>query len=171
MIMTVTELRNYLTTNKTDDVLEAELAAIESAIRKETNNPFQNRAMRCISEILDGAIVTPSPYFAEGDTVQVTKSQLNNGLYVIGTGNSLSPSAYNCESNMITKVEYPPDVKMGVVRMMKWSEERGDKVGIASETISRHSVTFSDLTGDNSLLGFPKALMGFLSPYRRARFE
>jgi hypothetical protein len=26
------------------------------------------------------------------------------------------------------------------------------------------------MTGDNSTLGFPKALMGFLLPYKKARF-
>nr|DAK71504.1 MAG TPA: hypothetical protein [Caudoviricetes sp.] len=26
------------------------------------------------------------------------------------------------------------------------------------------------MTGDNSLMGYPKALLGFLKPYKRARF-
>ena len=66
--------------------------------------------------------------------------------------------------------EYPPDIKMGVVNMLKWELENRDKVGIASETISRHSVTYFDMNGDNSTMGFPKALLGFLKPYMRARF-
>lgn len=44
------------------------------------------------------------------------------------------------------------------------------KVGVASETISRHAVTYFDLTGENAVMGFPKALMGFLTPYIKARF-
>lgn len=67
-------------------------------------------------------------------------------------------------------IVYPADVKMGVVNMFKWDEDRRDKVGVASETISRHSVTYADASGDNTCMGYPKAVMGFLKPYMRARF-
>lgn len=66
--------------------------------------------------------------------------------------------------------EYPADVKMGVVNLMKWELNNRDKVGVASETISRHSVTYFNMDGDNSLMGYPKSLLGFLKPYKRARF-
>lgn len=67
-------------------------------------------------------------------------------------------------------VVYPSDIKMGVVNLMKWELGNRDKVGIASETISRHSVTYVDQTAANTLMGFPASLMGFLKPYKRARF-
>ena len=66
--------------------------------------------------------------------------------------------------------EYPMDVKMGAVNLMKWELNNRDKVGVASESISRHSVTYVDQTGENTLMGYPVALMGFLRPYKRARF-
>ena len=66
--------------------------------------------------------------------------------------------------------EYPADIKMGVVNMLKWELENRDKVGIQSETISRHSVTYFNMDGDNSTMGYPKSLLGFLKPYMRARF-
>lgn len=66
--------------------------------------------------------------------------------------------------------EYPMDVKMGVINLMKWELTSRDKVGIASESISRHSVTYFDMTGDNSAMGYPRALLGFLKPYMKARF-
>lgn len=66
--------------------------------------------------------------------------------------------------------EYPMDIKMGVVNLLKWDLENRDKVGIASEAISRHSVTYFNMDGDNSLMGYPRSLMGFLKPYMRARF-
>ena len=59
---------------------------------------------------------------------------------------------------------------MGAVNLMKWELNNRDKVGIASEAISRHSVTYVDQTGANTLMGYPVALMGFLRPYKRARF-
>ena len=71
---------------------------------------------------------------------------------------------------VLTKIKYPADVKMGVVNLMKWELENRDKVGVASESISRHSVTYFAMDGDNSTMGFPKALMGFLKPYKKARF-
>jgi hypothetical protein len=74
------------------------------------------------------------------------------------------------EDVYITLVHYPADVKMGVVNLMKWEMNNRDKVGVASESISRHSVTYFDMTGDNSIMGYPKALLGFLKPYMKARF-
>ena len=66
--------------------------------------------------------------------------------------------------------EYPMDIKLGAVNMLKWELTSRDKVGVASESISRHSVSYFDMTGDNSIMGYPKALMGFLKPYMRAHF-
>ena len=45
-----------------------------------------------------------------------------------------------------------------------------DKVGIKSETLSRHSVTYYDQDAGNQVMGYPASLMGFLSPYIKARF-
>ena len=66
--------------------------------------------------------------------------------------------------------EYPMDVKLGAVNMINWELTNREKVGVASETISRHSVTYFDLSGENSTMGYPNALLGFLRPYKRARF-
>jgi hypothetical protein len=71
---------------------------------------------------------------------------------------------------LVTKVEYPVDVVMGVVNMLRWEIENRSKVGIQSETISRHSVTYFNMDGDNSVMGYPKSLLGFLTPYMKARF-
>lgn len=72
--------------------------------------------------------------------------------------------------HMTSKGEYPKDVQMGVMNMLNWDLENRDKVGIQSETISRHSVTYFNMDGDNSSMGYPKSLLGFLKPYRKARF-
>lgn len=66
--------------------------------------------------------------------------------------------------------EYPPDVKMGVVELLKWKRQYGAKTGLKSETISRHSVTFVELTKENTLIGYPAHLLGFLAPYMCAQF-
>lgn len=66
--------------------------------------------------------------------------------------------------------EYPMDVKLGAVSLLKWESSSRDKAGISSETISRHAVSYVDLTDSNSLMGYPLSLLGFLQPYKRARF-
>lgn len=66
--------------------------------------------------------------------------------------------------------EWPMDIKIGVAKMIDWDLGIGTKAGIASETISRHSVTYESMTDENSTMGYPKRLMKFLKPYMCARF-
>ena len=68
--------------------------------------------------------------------------------------------------------EYPPDVKMGAINALKWDFAMRDKIGISSETISRHSVTYADAAGnsDGNASGYPLAVIGFLKPYMRGSF-
>jgi len=175
MIMTTEELRRYMTTDEDDQGLEARLSALELLIRAYTNNNFQARATRRLADLEFGAIVLQNPHtFRAGDTVQVTRSDFNDGLLTITDvegGHLTVKEAIRAEEDVyITLVHYPADVKMGVVNLMKWEMTNRDKVGVASESISRHSVTYFDMTGDNSAMGYPKALLGFLKPYMKARF-
>ena len=166
MIMTIEKLKTFIDTDEKDAVLEAKLQALELLIRKYTNNNFQNRSKRFYSEIINGNIAEPYPYISQGDTVQISESKMNDGLYVYSDDMGLIDEDY-C---LVTKVEYPMDVQMGVVNMMKWELENREKVGIQSETISRHSVTYFNMDGYNSSMGYPKSLLGFLKPYMKARF-
>lgn len=68
------------------------------------------------------------------------------------------------------EIVYPADIKLGVVNLMKWEIDNRDKLGIQSETISRHSVTYADANGDSYVMGYPKSLMAVLKPYMKARF-
>lgn len=174
--MTVAELRQFVTTDETDQALEARLQALELLIRAYTNNNFQVRAFRSVAVAMadhdlmcKGAVA-----FRVGDTLQVTESDLNAGLVnviaVDGETVSVEESLYDESGVVITKVAYPADVKQGVMNMLKWQLDNGDKVGVQSETISRHSVTYFNMDGDNSTMGFPKSLLGFLRPYMKARF-
>jgi hypothetical protein len=175
MIISVEELRNHITTNKEDKVLEDMLQALELLIRKYTNNNFQKRAYRREADIIGNIFVVEAlTPFKIGDTVQVSESGLNEGLYtIIDTTDSTFTTKEDVADELgvlVTKVEYPMDVKMGVINMMKWDLENRSKVGIQSETISRHSVTYFNMDGDNSIMGYPKSLLGFLKPYKKARF-
>ena len=169
MIMSVEEFRAYVPSaaETPDVILEGKLQAAELMIRKYTNNNFQDRNRRFITGISDRAFTETYPYIKEGDTVQISESKLNNGLYLFSAQNMGLMDEEHC---MVTKVVYPMDVKMGVVNLLKWDLENRGKVGIQSETISRHAVTYFNLDGDNSTIGYPKSLIGFLKPYKKARF-
>ena len=166
MIMTVEKLNTFIDTDEKDAVLEEKLKALELLIRKYTNNNFQNRNKRFSSSIINGNIAEPYPYISPGDTIQISESKMNAGLYVYSDDMGLIDETC-C---LVTKVEYPADVQLGAINMMKWDLENREKVGIQSETLSRHSVTYFNMDGDNSSMGYPKSLLGFLKPYMKARF-
>ncbi|MBO7251402.1 MAG: hypothetical protein J6V25_02125 [Oscillospiraceae bacterium] len=175
MILTVDEFRRYVTTDEEEQGLEARLSALELLIRAYTHNNFQMRATRRLADIEPGVIVLQYPHtFKVGDTVQVTRSDYNDGLYTItavdGGRLTVKEDTREEEDVYITLVSYPMDIRMGVVNLMKWEMTNREKVGVASESISRHSVTYFDMTGANSAMGYPSALLGFLKPYMKARF-
>lgn len=176
MIMTVEELKKYVDTKEKTPVFEAKLQALELLIRKYTNNNFQDRNRRFVAKVDATGICYASELFKVGDTVQVSESHYNDGLYVI-TEVDLDNGHIRVDGEltsepvaMVTKVVYPMDIKLGVANMLSWDLNNRDKVGVQSETISRHSVTYFNMDGDNSLMGYPKSLLGFLKPYMKARF-
>ena len=177
MIMTVAELRRFVKTDESDEVLEAMLQALELSIRAYTNNNFQIRAFRAVAVAVSSGhtlLTNGTNLFKANDTLQITDSELNEGVFNVRTssGNTITvkEDLHDESGVVITKVVYPADVKVGVANLIKWELNNRDKVGVASETISRHSVTYFNMDGDNSTMGYPKALMGFLKPYMKARF-
>lgn len=178
MLLTIAELRRFVETDEEDQVLEAKLQALELMIRAYTNNNFQARAFRAVAVSLsedNTLLVNTVVPFAVGDTLQISGSDLQDGALVtvsaIEDGTIYVNEDLLDESGVvITKVKYPMDVKMGAVNLLKWELNNRDKVGVASETISRHSVTYFNMDGDNSIMGYPRSLLGFLKPHKKARF-
>lgn len=149
-----------------------EMLAIEQAIRSYTNNNFQDRGKRIECASKDGLLQGTSPYFSVGDTLEVGKSN-NAGLYVITALDgkiTLDRELYDEPYNLVTKIVYPADVVAGALNMLDWKLNRSDKVGVQSETISRHSVTYTNYDANNTINGYPSVLFGFLKPYRKAKF-
>ena len=179
MLMTLTEAREFLTTNDNDTVLAAKLSALETIIRSYTNNRFHAKPLMRIEAFIRGGVFLSDALipFAVGDTIQVTKGDKAEdlGLYTVkeitddATFTVNEPIA-DIDDVKVTKVAYDMNIKMGVVNLLRWEAVNRDKVGIQSESISRHSVTYADATGENSLMGYPKAMLGFLKPYVKARF-
>lgn len=174
MIISVEDLKKHIETTLDDSVLEGKLQALELLIRKHTNNNFQNRGIRFKCPIMATKLYLTTPFLKVGDTIQISESIYSDGIYEIKAVEEefivLNKPLFDETDVLVTKVEYPMDVVMGAINMMKWDLENRDKVGIQSETISRHSVTYFNMDGDNSSMGYPKSLLGFLMPYKKARF-
>lgn len=174
MILTVEELRKFITTEEPDEVLEARLQAIELSIRGYTNNSFTLRRTGRIADIVGGTFtLDEAADFDIGDTIQV-KGMRNEGLYTVkeATETTLKVNEKTRDEidAYVMKVVYPMDVKMGTISLMRWELEAREKSWIQSETISRHTVNYLNLDAWNAEMGYPKSLTGFLQPYVRARF-
>lgn len=159
---------------QSEQFLKDKLLALEELIRSYTNNNFQNRAVRFEGASVFDRVYGYSPFLRVGDTVQITQSRVNDGLYTVvevtDEYTRLDSEIFAVSKNLVTKIEYPSVIKSGVIDLMKWEITNRDKVGIQQETISRHSVTYFNMDGDNSRMGYPKSLLGFLKPYMKARF-
>ena len=171
MIITVEELKNVSElSNISDEQLTVMCEGIEDFIRQYTNNNFIVKNVTFNAPSMDGKLETVSPLFKVGDTVLISNSKYNNGVYVItNVDGTLDKELLDDDNNKITLVKYPPAIKLGVVKLLKYNAKMDDKVGISSESLSRHSVSYAQPSSDN-VGGYPSSLMSFLKPYMKARF-
>lgn len=176
MILSIDTARKLLNLGDiTDELLKMKLDAIEQAIRAYTNNSFQNRGIRAICDISDGTLHGDFTGFSVGDTVQISKSAYSGGLHVVeflgGSQSAMHTDGTLADETgvLVTKIEYPADVVACAANMLQWDVTNRGKIGIQSETLSRHSVTYFNMDGDNSVMGYPRSLFGCLTPYRKAR--
>ena len=154
------------------NVLIQKLSSIETFIRGSyTNNKFQNRNVKFYAESKGNKLYSTHPYLKVNDTIEIAKGP-NVGLYVIKNITSdyieLDKDLFDFNNNYIIKIEYPLDVVDGCLDILEWNYGPKSKVGIKSETLSRHSTTYED--SSTFIDGYPKSLLGFLEPYRQMRF-
>ena len=174
MIISVDTLKNVYGIYKdaNTELVQAKLDGLESLIRLYTNNNFQNRNIRIECPSIDNYLIASPTYLKVGDTVQITNSKINDGLYVIKeiSDNTikLDKELYNNEYNMVTKIEYPDAVISTVVNILSWDEKYGSKMGIQSESIGRHSVSYFSQNDQNSLGGYPIHLFNPLKQFMMA---
>lgn len=172
MIITVANLKNQVNCgNTTDEQLLVKLEAIEAVIRAYTNNNFQERGIRFSGQSSGMKVYGVPQYFDIGDTVQISGSLVNDGLYQVTEVNAdyiqVDKFLLTAEYNLVTKVKYPADVVQCAVDLFKWKQNMGEKVGIKSETISRHSVTYEDSA--TLFMGYPVGILNGLNLYKKAR--
>lgn len=176
MIISVEELKTLVDIDETfsDSKLAMMLDGLEMLIRKKTNNHFHIKNVRFEMTVQDGQLVGSFDHLNVGDTIEVSASEYNHNVvaYITAiTGNVITLNkALQPEDGtiIITKVVYPPDVIQGVVNLMDYDIHNRDRVGVKSESLSRHSVTYYD--GGDQQYGYPSSLMDFITPYCKARF-
>lgn len=173
MILSVEKAKSLITfPGWTDEKIEMKLKAVEQTIRAYTNNNFQDRDCRRTADIVGGLFMVEAlTPFDIGDTVQISESSLNKGLFTVVSADdstfSVEEPVKDENDVLVTKVVYPADVVNCCVELMEWAVNFAGKVGIKSETLSRHSVTYED--SGTMFMGYPASLLGCLKPYRKAR--
>ena len=161
----------------TDEKIRMKLLAVEQTIRAYTNNSFLDRGFRIQACIRAGVFMSESLIpFSVGDTVQVSESQLNSGLFTVSAISAIGDKTFTVDEDThdeddvtIVKVVYPADVIACAVNLLEWEVNNRGKVGIQSETLSRHSVTYFNMDGANNVMGYPASLLGCLKAYRKVR--
>lgn len=173
MIISVEDIKKQIDCGTaTDDVIATKLEAIEAVIRAYTNNNFQNRGIR-FEGYSDGSSVYGSTmYFSVGDTVQISSTfGINDGLYqviaVYDDHIELDKVLKSVGRNLVTVIKYPADVIQCAVDLYRWKLTMGDKVGVKSETLSRHSVTYEDSA--TLFMGYPVGILNGLKLHKKAR--
>ena len=158
----------------TDEKIRMKLLAVEQTIRAYTNNNFQDRGFRVQADIAAGVFMSESLIpFSIGDTVQISESRLNKGLFTVSTADDrtfmVDEETRDEDDVLVTKVVYPADVVACAVNLLEWEVNNRGKVGIQSETLSRHSVTYFNMGAADQVMGYPVSLLGCLKAYRKAR--
>lgn len=174
MIISVDQAKKLISglSSWSDERIRMKLDAIEQVIRSYTHNNFQNRGIRSDCAVISQQIKGSVPGLNVGDTIQISESRLNSGLFVVEEIEddfiTVDKTLIDESHILVTKVEYPADVIDCVVDLMEWTVDFGGKVGIKSETLSRHSVTYED--SGTLFMGYPVGILNGLKLHMKARF-
>ena len=176
MIISVEKAREFVEFPEawTDEKIELKLKSIEQTIGKYTNNNFQDKDYRSTADIIGGFFVVEALNpFVVGDAVMISYGK-NKGVFTVSeaddTNFSVEEDVVDDSNLIVTKVVYPADIVDCCVSLLEWEIKYRDKVGIQSETLSRHSVTYVQQTDVNTVNGYPVSLMNGLNLYKKARF-
>ena len=163
------------------DITQEDLDAFETSVRELTNNNFQNTFVRYknVEFVNENTILVKDEIrgLRVGDTVEVNYSHYNDGLFVVdqidGKQITVEGEAFfvgNSGRTMLTKVEYPADIKRGIKKLIEYDKAMAGKLGIKSETISRMSITYYDVNAAENTDGYPSLLLSFLRKYEKMRW-
>ena len=164
------------------DITQDDLDAFETSVRELTNNNFQNTFVRFknVEFVNENTILVSDEIrgLRVGDTVEVNYSHYNDGLFVVkeidGKQITVQGAPFfvgNPGRAMVTKVEYPADIKRGIKKLIEYDVKMAGKVGIKSETIARMSITYYDVNTAENTDGYPSSLLSFLKKYEKMRWS
>ena len=163
------------------DITQDDLDAFETSVRELTNNNFQNAFVRHknVEFVNENTILVKDEIrgLRVGDTVEVNYSHYNDGLFVVkeidGKQITVQGATFyvgNSGCAILTKVEYPADIKRGIKKLIEYDKAMAGKVGIKSETIARMSITYYDVNTAENTDGYPSSLLSFLKKYEKMRW-
>jgi hypothetical protein len=159
------------------NITQEMLDAYEAAIRQYTHNNFQVQIVRSIGLTFSDDIITTSDDILtsatfENDTIQVSNTDVNDGLYVVKTKNDdhtiIVDRTIRKDGEFTrafaTLVVYPNDIKQAVRRIVEFNKARSAELdatmsanaargGVKSQSVSRMSNTFltlNDIAGGSS---------------------
>lgn len=176
MILSVDELKNQVECGElTDEKILFRLKSIEEVIRQYTHNNFQNRNVRFVAQSYDNKLQGSHAYFRLGDTVQISQSMVNDGLYEIQEVSddylTIDKDLFDYPHNVVTKIEYPADVVQCAIDLFEWKMKFGSKVGVKSEseTLSKHSESTTYEDSSTLYYGYPMGILKGLAKHMKAR--
>ena len=178
MILTLSEAQNI---NKT--ITQLELDAYENTIRELTNNKFHHGFIKNSNlAFTHDSIISSEELvgYRVGDTVEIINTKFNNGLWLIEkvvddyilkiVTDDKQMTESTGETAVVFKIEYPADIKIGLLEVIKYKTKMANKIGIKSERISRTSVTYHDVSATDNTEGIPSSYWSFLDKYRKLRW-
>lgn len=163
------------------DITQDDLDAFETSVRELTNNNFQNTFVRYknVEFVNENTILAKDEIrgLRIDDTVEVNYSHYNDGLFIVkeidGKQITVQGAPFfvgNSGRAMLTKVEYPSDIKRGIKKLIEYDKAMAGKTGIKSETIARMSITYYDVNAAENTDGYPSSLLSFLRKYEKMRW-
>lgn len=173
MLIDVATLRKLIDTDEDDFKLTFRLNAVEQFIRAYTNNDFLVRETVQTMSIDGGVLTVINAIFKVGNTVQLFHTGYLDGIYTVN--DDLGHGCYKLNAELpdclgtVGLVRYPQDVIAGAVAMVSYDIDSEGREGVASESLSRHSVSYVNLGSGNSIAGYPTHVTAFLKPYRKVK--
>ena len=167
MIIKREDIPKYLGDVADIEAVILQLRKIETMIRAYTHNDFVASGSWMTVSIEGGKPSAIPPLVEDGDTILI-RNKLLSGVFTYRDGKLDDLPGLPMEAR-IGKVVYPEDVIQGALSMLQWDNSMAKKQGIKSESLSRYSVTYKDLSSGNSVMGYPLEVISFLQPYMKAR--
>lgn len=166
------------------DIEEADILALEAAIRSHTNNRFRLKDYKPLFKGVTGNVVSlEAPYnlFTVDDTIEIVGVQFLDGYYIVRdvtrgiNGDTITidlpfeiDMTYEGNDGYIYLLHYDEDIKAGAKDVLIHKLKMAENKGIKSKSISRVTITYDAAdTNANLIYGVSSNQFDFLAPHMR----